>query len=59
VTCLESIVELMGIVTVATARRRGYGMALTWAALAAGRVRDCTAQRRQWTYRTYLPPRLP
>jgi GNAT superfamily N-acetyltransferase len=43
VTCLASIVELMGIVTVAAARRQGYGTALTWAALAAGRVRGCTA----------------
>jgi len=43
VTCLESIVELNGIVTVAATRRRGYGAALTWAALAAGRERGCTA----------------
>ena len=42
VACLESIVELHGIVTVAERRRRGYGTALTWAALAAGRARGCT-----------------
>lgn len=32
--CLGTIAELSGIVTVPTARRRGYGTALTWAALA-------------------------
>lgn len=42
-TCLGSVVEVMGIVTVAAARRRGYGRALTWAALAAGQMRGCTA----------------
>ncbi len=42
-TCLGSVVELMGVVTVAAARRQGYGTALTWAALAAGRARGCTA----------------
>ena len=43
VTCLASVVEVMGVVTLPAARRRGYGRALTWAALAAGRVRGCTA----------------
>lgn len=41
--CLGRIAELMGIVTVPTARRRGYGTALTGAAVAAARERGCTA----------------
>jgi len=34
---------LTGIVTMSAARRRGYGAALTWAALAAGREQGCVA----------------
>ncbi len=41
--CLGTVVELSGIVTMSAARRRGYGAALTWAALAAGRERGCVA----------------
>ena len=41
--CLGTIAELSGIVTVPTARRRGYGTALTWVALATGRERSCVA----------------
>jgi GNAT superfamily N-acetyltransferase len=39
--CLGAIAELTGVVTVPEARRRGYGTALTWAAIAAGRMRSC------------------
>jgi ribosomal protein S18 acetylase RimI-like enzyme len=35
--CLGLIAEITGIVTVPPARRRGYGTALTWAAIAAAR----------------------
>ncbi len=42
-TCLGTIMDLMGIVTVPAARRRGYGTALTWAAIAEGWARGCTA----------------
>jgi GNAT superfamily N-acetyltransferase len=41
--CLGPIAEITGIVTVPPARRRGYGTALTWAAIAAARQRGCTA----------------
>jgi GNAT superfamily N-acetyltransferase len=40
--CLGSIVEITGIVTVPAHRRRGYGTALTWAAIAEGAARGCT-----------------
>ena len=66
--CLGTIAELSGIVTVPTARRRGYGTALTWVALATGRERNCVAAtavgyplyqrlgfRLAGVYRTYLP----
>jgi GNAT superfamily N-acetyltransferase len=39
--CLGAIAELTGIVVVPAARRRGYGTALTWAAVAAARARGC------------------
>jgi len=42
-SCLGLILDVMGIVTVPTMRRRGYGTALTWAAVAAGQARGCTA----------------
>ena len=43
VVCLGSTVEISGVVTVPDARRRGYGTALTRAAVAAGRERGCTS----------------
>ena len=42
-SCLGSVLDVMGVVTVPMMRRRGYGTALTWAAVAAGRARGCTA----------------
>jgi GNAT superfamily N-acetyltransferase len=42
-TCLGPIAEIMGIVVVPSERRRGYGTALTWAAVGASRARGCTA----------------
>jgi GNAT superfamily N-acetyltransferase len=42
-TQLGSITEITGVVTVPAARRRGYGTALTWAALAEGRARGGSA----------------
>jgi ribosomal protein S18 acetylase RimI-like enzyme len=41
--CLGSILEVMGVVTVPAMRRRGYGTALTWAAVVSGQARGCTA----------------
>jgi len=41
--CLGTIAELTGIVVTPAARRRGYGTALTWAAITAARARGCTA----------------
>jgi ribosomal protein S18 acetylase RimI-like enzyme len=41
-SCLGSIAEIMGVVTVPEARRRGYGTALTCAAIAAATERGCT-----------------
>jgi ribosomal protein S18 acetylase RimI-like enzyme len=41
--CLGSTAEITGIHTVPAARRRGYGTALTWATMAEGRARGCTA----------------
>jgi GNAT superfamily N-acetyltransferase len=43
VTQLASITDITGVVTVPAARRRGYGTALTWAAVAEGRTRGGTA----------------
>ena len=39
----DGVVDINGVVTVPEARRRGYGTALTWACIAAGRDRGCTA----------------
>lgn len=41
--CYGDIAELTGIVTVPAFRRRGVGTAMTWAAIAAGAARGCTA----------------
>lgn len=41
-TCLGAIAEITGVVTVPAARRRGYGTALTWAAIAGAVARRCT-----------------
>lgn len=41
-TCLGPIAEITGVVTVPAARRRGYGTALTWAAIAGAMARRCT-----------------
>jgi GNAT superfamily N-acetyltransferase len=40
--CLETIAEITGVVTVPEYRRRGYGTALTWAAVMEGARRGCT-----------------
>jgi GNAT superfamily N-acetyltransferase len=41
--CLGAIAEVHGVVTRPDARRRGYGMALTWAAIAAAAARGCVS----------------
>ncbi len=42
-TCLGVVADINGVVVAPTQRRRGYGAALTWAAIEAGRARGCTA----------------
>lgn len=42
-TCLGSVAEITGVSTAPAYRRRGYGAALTWAAIAEGRARGCVA----------------
>ncbi len=42
-SCLGAILDVMGVATVPAMRRRGYGTALTWAAVAAGQARGCIA----------------
>lgn len=40
---LGAVADIMGITTVSEARRRGYGTAMTWAAIAESARRGCTA----------------
>jgi GNAT superfamily N-acetyltransferase len=40
--CLDAVAEITGIVTAPAYRRRGYGTALTWAAIKEGAARGCT-----------------
>ena len=42
-TVQDGVTDITGVVTVPEARRRGYGTALTWASVAEGRDRGCTA----------------
>lgn len=42
-TCLGGIAEINGVVAAPEQRRRGYGAALTWRAIEAGRARGCAA----------------
>lgn len=41
--CLDRIAEITGVVTLPAYRRRGFGMALTWAAAVEGQSRACGA----------------
>jgi ribosomal protein S18 acetylase RimI-like enzyme len=41
--CLGDVGEIVSVVTTPAVRRRGYGTAMTWAAVAAGKARGCTA----------------
>lgn len=43
ITCQGGVGDINGVVTLDTYRRRGYGTALTWAAIAEGARRGCTA----------------
>ena len=40
--CLRDIAEITGVVTDPAYRRRGFGTAMTWAAVMAGAARGCT-----------------
>lgn len=42
-SCLDGVAEITGVVTDPAYRRRGFGTALTWAAVAEGAARGCTA----------------
>lgn len=42
-TCYGAVGEINGVVTVPAQRRRGFGAALTWAAIAEGTRRGCEA----------------
>ena len=42
VSCLGTIADVMGVTTIPDLRRRGYGTAMTWAAIAEGARRGCT-----------------
>ena len=42
-TVQDGVADIAGVVTAPEARRRGYGTALTWACVAEGRARGCTA----------------
>lgn len=41
ITCAAGVTDITGVVTAPASRRRGFGTALTWAAVAAGAVRGC------------------
>ncbi len=41
--CAGGVVDITAVVTLPERRGRGYGTAMTWAAVAAGAVRGCTA----------------
>ncbi len=41
--CFGRVTEITGVTTVSELRRRGYGTAMTWAAIAEGAQRGCTA----------------
>jgi len=56
-TCLGRVAEIMGVTTASEFQRRGYGTALTWAAIAEGARHGCTAAMLTATamgYRVYL-----
>lgn len=42
VSCLGTIADVMGVTTIPDLRGRGYGTAMTWAAIAEGTRRGCT-----------------
>jgi predicted GNAT family acetyltransferase len=41
ITCAAGVTNITGVVTAPPCRRRGYGTALTWAAVAAGAAQGC------------------
>jgi ribosomal protein S18 acetylase RimI-like enzyme len=41
IACTAGVTDITGVVTAPASRRRGYGTALTWAAVAAGTARGC------------------
>lgn len=43
ISCLGEVGEIYGVVTDPDYRRKGYGTQMTWAAIAAGVVRGCSA----------------
>ena len=42
ISCLGTIADVMGVTTLPDLRRRGYGTAMTWSAIAEGARRGCT-----------------